>query len=153
MHKRIFFLAVIAALLLAALPASVTAQDSGSTYWPTEGWRTSTPEEQGMNSETLAAMLSLIQEKEYPVHNLLIIRNGSIVLETAVFPSRYNERHILYSATKSVTSALVGVAVRDGYIENVDQPVLAFFPERTFANVDERKQALTLKHLLTMWPH
>jgi CubicO group peptidase (beta-lactamase class C family) len=150
MVKRIFFLAIIAALLLAALPVSVTAQEGETTYWPTEGWRTSTPEEQGMDSEMLAAMLNLIQEKDYPVDNILITRNGYVVLDAAVYPSRPNERHILYSVTKSITSALVGIAMDEGYINSVDQPVLDFFSGRTIANIDERKQAMTLEHLLTM---
>jgi CubicO group peptidase (beta-lactamase class C family) len=37
-----------------------------------------------------------------------------------------------------------------GYIQSVDQPVLSFFPERTVANLDARKEAMALEHLLTM---
>jgi CubicO group peptidase (beta-lactamase class C family) len=56
----------------------------------------------------------------------------------------------LYSCTKSVTSALVGIALDQGHIQSVEQPVLSFFPERTVANLDARKEAMKLEHLLTM---
>jgi CubicO group peptidase (beta-lactamase class C family) len=45
---------------------------------------------------------------------------------------------------------LIGIAIDEGYIESVDQPVLDFFPERTGANLDANKKAMTLEHLLTM---
>jgi CubicO group peptidase (beta-lactamase class C family) len=61
-----------------------------------------------------------------------------------------NSKHVLHSCTKSVTSALVGIAMDQGHIQSVDQPVLSFFPERTVGNLDARKEALTLEHLLTM---
>ncbi len=57
----------------------------------------------------------------------------------------------MYSATKSVTSALIGIAIEQGKIKGVDQKVLGFFPEyTTIANLDTHKQSLTLKHILTM---
>lgn len=152
MIKRGFLHMAVAVLLLAALiPALPTHAQSGSApYWPTEGWRTSTPEEQGMNSETLAAMLREIQEKGYPVDHILVIRNGYVVLDASINPARANEQHNLYSATNSVTSVLVGIAMQEGYIESVEQPVLDIFSNRTFAEVNEAKQALKLEHLLTM---
>jgi CubicO group peptidase (beta-lactamase class C family) len=58
--------------------------------------------------------------------------------------------HLLYSTTKSVTSALIGIAIDRGTIESVDQRVVDFFIDRSIANLDPRKQSLTLEHLLTM---
>jgi CubicO group peptidase (beta-lactamase class C family) len=49
-----------------------------------------------------------------------------------------------------VISTLIGIAIDQGYIEGVDQPLLSFFPDRTIANLDADKQAMTLEHLLTM---
>jgi hypothetical protein len=50
------------------------------TYWPTESWRTSTPEEQGMDSELLANACTLVREQELHVHSMLIIRHGHLVV-------------------------------------------------------------------------
>ena len=48
-------------------------------YWPTEGWRTSTPEAQGVDSELLARAVEFIEEEEFFVHSLLVVRNGYVV--------------------------------------------------------------------------
>jgi CubicO group peptidase (beta-lactamase class C family) len=120
-------------------------------YWPTERWRNTTPEDQGMNSATLQNMLNNIEEENYQIDSVIVIRNGYIVLEE--YPtSNYNENssHLWYSVTKSFTSSLIGIALDKGFINNVSQKVLSFFPERTITNWDERKARITLEHLLTM---
>ena len=43
---------------------TLNAATESPAYWPTEGWRTSTPEEQGVDSETLAEMFETIQEQD-----------------------------------------------------------------------------------------
>ena len=48
------------------------------------------------------------------------------------------------------TSTLIGIAIDQGAIESVEQPVLDFFPERSVANLDADKEAMTLEDLLTM---
>jgi CubicO group peptidase (beta-lactamase class C family) len=45
---------------------------------------------------------------------------------------------------------LIGIAIQEGYINSIDDLVLDFFPERTFANDDVLKRSITLEHLLTM---
>ena len=46
-----------------------------------------------------------------------------------------NSKHIIHSCTKSIVSALIGIAIDQGYIEGVHQPVLDLFAERTAANL------------------
>jgi CubicO group peptidase (beta-lactamase class C family) len=127
------------------------ATSSAATdYWPTEGWRTSTPEKQGMHSGFLADMLEYIQEGGYRIDSITIIRNGYMVTDAYFFPFQKGTKHPIASCTKSITSALVGIALDKGYIKKVNQPLLQFFPDRTIANLDEHKRAITLEHLLTM---
>jgi len=120
------------------------------TYWPTGGWRTSTPEEQGMDSQRLAQVLADITEREVAINTILVVRNGHLVMEANVWPFRAQARHMILSITKSITSALVGMAIEDGFIDSVDQPVLSFFPDRQIDHRDARKEAMTIEHLLTM---
>jgi hypothetical protein len=62
--------------------ASRGAQEpDAQATWPTESWRTSSSEEQGMNSGRLGAMVDYIDEQELPVDSVIVIRNGTIVLE------------------------------------------------------------------------
>lgn len=123
-----------------------------SAYWPTEGWRTSTPEQQGMDSERLAEALDFLQERkeDYNVHSLLIVRNGYVVADAYFYPFTQDTKHDLASVTKSFMATLIGIAIDKGYIESVRQPVLDFFPDRTMANVDANKRAMTVEDLLTM---
>lgn len=58
--------------------------------------------------------------------------------------------HTLQSVTKSVTSALIGIAIRRGEISGVDAPLLSFFENYDLSNIDERLHQATLADLLTM---
>ena len=121
-----------------------------AAYWPTKAWRTSSPEEQGMDSGMLVEMLETIDQRKLGIDSVLVVRNGTIVEEKYYPPYTENTRHELYSCTKSFISALVGIAIDDGYIEDVDQPVLDFFPEYIFGRLNEQKESMILEDLLTM---
>ncbi len=103
-----------------------------------------------MDSELLADMLDTIQKLEYDIDSVLVVRNGYLVLDAYIHPFRPSATHTIRSCTKSIISALGGIAIEAGYIEGVNQPVLDFFPDRAVANLDGNKQAITLEHLLTM---
>ena len=126
------------------LPQITTAE------WPTGGWQTSTPESQGMDSRVLEAMLETVQNQNYNIDSITVIRNGYLVLDAAVYPYTQDTKHIIHSCTKSIVSILIGIALDQGFIEDVQTPVLEFFPDRTASNLDSDKKALTLENLLTM---
>ena len=119
-------------------------------YWPTQGWRTASPESQGMDSALLLDMLDVIWQNDIKIDSVLVIRNGYIVLDAYGYPFDAADRQNIYSCSKSVTSALIGIAIDKDYIKGVYQPVLDFFPEHTAQNLDADKKAMTLEHLLTM---
>jgi CubicO group peptidase (beta-lactamase class C family) len=119
-------------------------------YFPAGMWRTSTPEEQGIDSQGIAAMIDKIAQASPYVHSFLLIRNGTLVAEAYFAPIAREHIHLLFSATKSVTSALVGIAIQEGLIKGVDQKVLDFFPELKAKNLNKRVGDLTIGHLLTM---
>ncbi|HTP09083.1 MAG TPA: serine hydrolase [Anaerolineae bacterium] len=118
--------------------------------WPTNGWPTSTPEEQGIDGTKLAQLLDKIKEEHLNLNSLLIIRHGYLVSENYFGDYQADTRHELYSVTKSFVGTLIGIALDQGKIQGVDQHVVDFFPGRTFANLDARKQSMTLEDLLTM---
>jgi CubicO group peptidase (beta-lactamase class C family) len=152
MKLRLRFLVMVvgALLFLPVMPTpSLYAQDTGG-YWPTNGWRTSSPEAQGMDSGRLASMFAYIEEHDISVHSVLVIRHGYLVTEAYRYPYQPDTLHSLQSCTKSVVSALVGIAIQQGYIDGVDQHLIDLFPQRTIAHLDEAKRALTLEDVLTM---
>ncbi len=125
-------------------PVAVPAPD----YWPTNGWQTSSPETQGYRSEKLAAMLQKIQENGTAIDSLLIVHNGYVILDAHFAPYDGTFPHNLASVTKSVTTTLIGIAVDQGKI-NLDDTMVSFFPNRTIANLDERKARITVRDLVS----
>jgi len=152
--KRCLLLAIVVVIVAGcargALTQAPVATRVAATYWPTAGWRSSTPEEQGMDSVLLSAMLGEILEENYAIDSVTIVRNGYMVADVHIHPFSPTAKHNIYSCTKSVVSALVGIAIDQGYIEGLQQSVLSIFPQRTIANRDANKEAMTLEHLLTM---
>jgi len=118
-------------------------------YWPTDGWQTTTPEEQGFDSLKLAEGLSAVQKAGIPIHSLLIARNGRILLEAYFYPYDGKEPHSTSSVTKSITTTLIGIAANQGKL-SLDDRMVSFFPEYTIANLDARKKSITVRHLASM---
>lgn len=118
-------------------------------YWPTNGWRATTPEEQGVNSAKLAEALTAARQQDMRLHSLLIVRNGNVLLDAAFYPYDGQSVHNLASVTKSVMTTLVAIAAAQGKL-NLDAPMVSFFPDRTIANRDERKERITVRHLASM---
>ena len=103
-----------------------------------------------MDSMALADMMGAIRDEEYDIDSVTVVRNGYMVADVAVHPFSPNSTHIIHSCTKSIVSALIGIAIEQGHIEHVKQPVESFFPGRAIAYLDGDKRAMTLEHLLTM---
>lgn len=124
------------------------AQNQNDALWPTKGWLTSAPEDQGMDSAELASLVTFGAHHSFD--SLLVVRHGRIVTEAYYAPYRADIPHEINSCTKAVIGTLVGAMYKQGLLDSLDHPVLDFFADRHFANVDERKQAITVQNLLDM---
>jgi CubicO group peptidase (beta-lactamase class C family) len=118
-------------------------------YWPTEGWQSAPPETQGFDSAKLAEGLLAIREDGTRVHSVMLIRDGYVLLDADFYPYDRSTYHDLASVTKSVMTTLIGIAIDQGRLA-LDDPMVSFFPNRTLANLDERKQRITVRHLASM---
>ncbi|UCH04006.1 MAG: serine hydrolase [Candidatus Thorarchaeota archaeon] len=153
--KHAYALIFIALALLVPIvgPTACAASATGPVrdYWPTGTWVQLPPHYVGMNENRLNSMFASIAVQSYSIDSVLIVHNGYLVVEEYLNPA-YNETtwHEIYSCTKSVISALVGVAIEEGRIAGVEEKVLSFFPNMTIANPDPRKDNITIEHLLTM---
>jgi CubicO group peptidase (beta-lactamase class C family) len=133
-------------VLFAMLSGMVACREQAAfSYWPTAA-----PDEQGMDAGLLAEMVDTIHERDYDIDSVTVIRNGHILLDEYFPPFAPDSKHIIHSCTKSIVSALIGIAIDQGYIEGVDQPVLDLFPGRAAANLDADKEGMRLEDLLTM---
>ena len=114
-----------------------------------DGWETRDLRNTGMRVEPPEDAIGRIQSGVIPnIQSLLIAKDGRLVVEEYFGPNRDNLQRV-YSVTKSVTSMLVGIAIDNGLIESVDEPVYTFFPEYE-ALEDSSQGRIALKHLLTM---
>ena len=151
LHRCI--LSLIAAVLVSCGgPAGTLSQPNipAPDYWPTSGWRNSSPEQQGIDSGKLADLMDDIGANATNLHSLLVIRNGYIVLEAYADPYGPEVRHTVESNTKSVVGTLIGIAIDQGKIENTQQRMVDFFPYRMHQNSNDLKKSITLGHLLSM---
>jgi CubicO group peptidase (beta-lactamase class C family) len=139
---------VLGAIMLVVSICSACAQGAAEPAWPTRQWLTSTPEEQGMDPAALARLVEFGTSRS--LDSLLIVRHGKIVLDAYYAPYAADIPHITNSATKAVIGALTAIASKDGLLDSVDHRMLDFFADRSVANVDERKKAITVQNLLDM---
>ena len=128
-----------------------------------DGWKTASADSVGIDSQKLSNLTqSLRAWPELGVHAVLIERNGQLVYEEYFdgFDEKWGAplgqvsmtaetKHDLRSVTKSVVSALVGIAHGDGAIKSLDAPVMDWFPEYPDLNTPERRRVL-LTHVLGM---
>jgi CubicO group peptidase (beta-lactamase class C family) len=149
-------------LLIALVACSVSVQAVPQRQ-DGDGWELASPDAAGLDRARLEGLTRTLREwPELGVHALLIEREGRLVYEE-YFPGhdeRWGEplgyvkftrdtRHDLRSITKSVISALVGIAVASGAIRSLNLPIVDFFPEYSELNTPERRR-VTLAHALSM---
>jgi CubicO group peptidase (beta-lactamase class C family) len=84
------------------------------------------------------------------LHSLLVSWRGELVLERYYNGKKPSSLANIKSASKSVISALVGIAIEQGRIRSVDEPISTFFPELLVANQNRAKAGITIEDLLTM---
>ena len=125
-----------------------------------DGWSTGSLSSVGINSDLIEKLLAQIKNDTYKnIHSILIVKDGKLVIER-YFPGQEEDgRHRVYqpdtlhgihSATKSVNSLLIGIAIDQKLIRGVDEKLSAFFPEYADVFADGKRDALCLKHLLSM---
>ncbi len=149
---------------LSVQPGSVLATaPPAPSYWPTAGWRSASPASQGMDGKRLAAMVAEIRSAKLPIDSVTVIRHGRVVLDSSFGqfasgklgePYASGRLHELWSATKSVTSMLLGIALQDKAVTGttVKTPVVRLAAALHYApkHSDARKRAMTIEDLLTM---
>jgi CubicO group peptidase (beta-lactamase class C family) len=157
MKTRALVLSVLLCLLLTAcfgesqkIIEDRPALSPGKAEWPTRRWQVSSLAEQGLNPDLFNEMQIHIDQQNLNLHSLLVVRHGYLVYESYYDGYDNDVLHKQYSCTKSVVSALVGIAIDQGYILGSQEPLLSLLPNFTIFNVDYRKPAITLEDVLTM---
>jgi len=108
-----------------------------------------------MNKAILKDMTDRIKDEN--ILNLIIMKDGEIIVDYNKREEYKRKLFKINSCTKSIVSALIGIAIENNEIENVNQPISDFFPELKDTIDYEKKKDIKLHHLLTMtsglsWP-
>lgn len=112
-------------------------------------WPESTPSEQGLNEEKLNLAEEQITANYTSVYSLLIIKNGYLVYEKYFDWKNGETTTGVYSITKSVISALTGIAIDQGYLTGTDQKLSSVLTEMSEQS-DPQKMDITLHDALTL---
>ncbi len=133
---------------------SLSAQvvQSSAPQSTTDGWPIATAESAGVSSKPLQDLENSVRAGEFKkIGSVLIARHGKLVYE-AYFDGDANALRDTRSATKSITDALIGIAISEKKLSGVDARVLNLLPEhaRKLQNPDPRKERISIEDLLTM---
>lgn len=122
-----------------------------------DGWPTGTLDEVNIDRAGIERMIQVlldapVEAPETPkVHALMIARHGKLVLEEYFHGEHRDKLHDTRSAAKSVTAVVVGAAMQAGVPLQLSSPVYQVMYGGAFpADLEPRKRAMTLEHLLTM---
>lgn len=155
-HRSTHAVLAALALLLAgcqAPPRAGDAEAAGKTAGASAAVPAPVPAVRPANpADTVLLSQALRRAAELPrLRGMLVSQRGEIVLERYVGGAGADRPTNVKSASKSVLSALVGIAVAEGHIRGTDQPISDFFPAYfARADVDPRKRRITVGNLLSM---
>ncbi len=128
--------------LTLALPVACAAGEQ------IEGWPVSEAE---YDRERLAALDRAIADDTYrDINAIVVIRDGELLIERYYNGADRSRTHDPRSVGKTFASAVLGIALRDGHIDSIDQTLGEFYALDTYANPSKKKAAVTLRHLVTM---
>jgi CubicO group peptidase (beta-lactamase class C family) len=166
--RRVGFAIVFAIAASDALVQSTTSSSSqtppvcGAPVVSDDGWTIAAPDSVGIDGTRLCGIAARLKAQGADVHAVVIVRHGKLVFEQ--YYAGYDEpwgsphgqhnfdattKHDMRSASKSVVSLLVGIAIDRKLIAGVDEPVVKFFPEYAALKTPGWDN-ITLRHLLTM---
>lgn len=169
MNKKVFFggyrtlmalrsvipiLVALACLLSCEKNATDTESLVGVyAYQPPEqlndDWPVSTLQEEGIETSVIEQITDRILDGTFRgIRSFMIVKNGAIVHEVYFENLTDSSLQTIYSITKSVSSALIGIAIDQGFIESVEEPACTFFPQYGIEN--PVKQRIRIHHILTL---
>lgn len=142
------------------------SEEEGQVSQANDGWVISSPTAEGLDADKLSEMFEKMRKGVYgSVHSILIVKGGRLAVEEYFSGYEYELEdasargpsidfgpetlHDQASVSKSITSALVGIAIDQGFIPGVNEKLFTFFPDYS-SLIDDKKAEITLEHLLTM---
>jgi len=115
---------------------------------PNSGWQVSS---EPFDQNKIMEMNGLIaQNKLKDITSIVVIKNGKLLIEEYFNGSSRDSLHDPRSVGKTFASAMMGIAIHDGFIKSEKQTLKDFYDLKRFNNYSPQKEGITLKSLLTM---
>jgi CubicO group peptidase (beta-lactamase class C family) len=143
---------IVTFIVFLILPSCSDSLVSSISYQPVEvndGWKISTPEKQGVDSDKLKNVYE-DAEKLKNIYSLIIVKNGFLIGERYLNGQGLLDARSTASVTKSIISTLTGIALEKNILTSLDQKMMEFFPEIDWPNLDSRKSQITIGQILKM---
>jgi CubicO group peptidase (beta-lactamase class C family) len=108
---------------------------------------------EGLDGTSLIGLAHWVRDNPaIPIFSVLISRHGKLVFELYTGGIDRSEAHYMMSVTKSVLSALTGVAIQRGAIPSVDTPISRLLPRALFPTTSDsaRFAAIGLRQVMGM---
>lgn len=129
-------------------PAVDEAAIAPQAVRPSSGWPLSSD---GYDIARIRELNRKIAQKDFKdITSIVVIKDGKLLVEEYFNGADRATLHDTRSVGKTFTSALIGAAIRDGFIKSLDQTLGEFYDLKAFANFSPKKSAVTLRDLLTM---
>ncbi|MFK7758024.1 MAG: serine hydrolase domain-containing protein [Flavobacteriales bacterium] len=109
------------------------------------------PEEIGVNRDSLNALDDFISNFEQnDFRGMVVIKNHQIAIEYFYTNTERSDINDVRSAGKSLTALLLGIAIDEGHVKDLEQDVYSFFSKEKYPNLNEDLKKVKIKHLLDM---
>jgi CubicO group peptidase (beta-lactamase class C family) len=121
-----------------------------------DGWPVGAVEDVGISRQEIERFVQMLLDMRmdsigsHQLHSLLIARHGRLVVEEYFHGYHRDLPHETRSAAKSWTATLIGAAMQAGIPVRMDTPVYATMLDQVPVDLDPRKRAMTLEHLMAM---
>lgn len=144
-------------ILILIITGQVLVAQSSYRYNPPEnlndGWPTNDLRTILKDTSLLYKMFNQLPDGDHDLRSTLVIQKGELLLEKYLKGASANSQQDMRSATKSVRSLLIGIAVDKGFINSIDDPINKYLGDLApKKNLDPQKSQITIRHLLTMSP-
>ncbi len=126
-------------------------QDTHQPAQLQDGWETASIEDFDIDKVQLKNLIQDVQSKKHGnTHSILIAKKDKLVFECYFDGHNANIPHDLRSASKSISSAIVGLAINEKLLSGTKEHLYDLVPKAYAYTKDSLKSKITVKHLLTM---
>ena len=135
-------------ILVSLLCALLVPGHAGRARDMVAGWPVA---DSDFDQQMIARLDQAIESGTYKnINSVIVIRDGQLLVERYYNGAERDSTHNPRSVGKTFTAAVLGIAMEEGFIRSLDQPLSDFYDLAAFDNYSDKKANVTLRHLITM---